>query len=336
MDLGQSGTGVMDSGKADHSGFERLGFYFPVSLRTCLLLLGFCLLGLSSGWGETILTGDAEARPGTRVLLKIRLPESTIPCSGMNARLFLPPQIEATQVLKGDLLADDTFKLYSHSEGRSVSFLAYSKTGAFSGPGTLVTLELYVSTAALDGNYAIAFYDNSQDLVNWQALAPADGTASLLPLGIDGNLTVNNSASALNAWLAGYFSQAEINAWPDSMKADPDRDFRSNIVEYLFGGNPRVFEFASPFEAVELSAGVYTFSGMVRSDDPTLEYTLEFSGDLRQWERHTLNYNAGQWETPGSSIEIEASLIDESGVWILYMEVPAIETYRFSRISCEP
>jgi hypothetical protein len=305
-------------------------------IRLFLLLAGISLSGNSIGWAESIRAGDATARPGTRILLTIHLPETTVPCSGINARLFLPPHTEATQVIKGHLLEGTDFKLLSHAAGRSVSFLAYSTTSTFTGPGTLVTLELYVSTAASDGNYPIAFYDNAGDLVNWRALAPADNTTSLLPVASNGNLAVNRTVSARNTWLAGYFSQAEIDTWPDPMKADPDRDFRSNIVEYLFGGNPRVFEFASPFEAVELSAGVYTFSGMVRSDDPTLEYTLEFSRDLQHWERHELHYTAGQWETTGSAIKIESSLVDESGVWILHMDAPAVEAYRFSRITCEP
>ncbi len=303
-----------------------------------LLLAGIGLLeGIhSKSWALTIQADDARARPGARTFLTVSMGTSTPPCAGVNARLVLPPQVRVTRVIKGDLLEEDHFNLYANIAEGEVTFLAYSTTGSFTGPGVLVRMEALISEAALDGNYAIAFYDEAQGIVNWRALSTEAGVGSLVPAAIAGNLRVDANENSIHAWLADYFSDEEMAAWDDPMNEDPDQDHRSNLEEYLFGGNPRESESESPAGSPLVAGGLMLFSGIFRSDDSSLRYTVDISSDFQQWERHQIHYNAGLWESTGSPVEIQDSWQDEPGLWVLRLAIPADQAVQFLRISCAP
>ncbi len=100
-----------------------------------------------------------------------------------------------------------------------------------------------------------------------------------------------SSGEVFSSWLSVFFSPAELGdpgledtLWGDG--ADPDKDGRSNLLEYGLGSGPtdaenggqNIFE-----EFGEDEEGYFFLTFMRRRDDGSLIYTLEISEDLFLW-----------------------------------------------------
>lgn len=98
------------------------------------------------------------------------------------------------------------------------------------------------------------------------------------------------------AWLKQHFADEDLasfemasTVWgPD---ADADADGRTNLAEYAFGSNPRVHDSAAVASAaihpVTSGGNQLQLTYRRRGGDPALEFSLEKSTDLRNWEPAT-------------------------------------------------
>lgn len=68
--------------------------------------------------------------------------------------------------------------------------------------------------------------------------------------------------------------------------ADIDGDGRTNRVEYLFGGLPRLAD-GAPAQSILAAANAFDWTVVRRGNDPTLVYILEASADLSDWSTIT-------------------------------------------------
>lgn len=69
---------------------------------------------------------------------------------------------------------------------------------------------------------------------------------------------------------------------------DPDGDGRSNLSEYAFGGNPRLADTPLPQTLTALPEGGYQLTFTRKAGDPSLDFSIETSGDLAVWTRIAL------------------------------------------------
>lgn len=81
-------------------------------------------------------------------------------------------------------------------------------------------------------------------------------------------------------WIAG-FSLAS-----SSPAADPDEDGRSNLGEYAFGGNPQIPDPPVQSPSIISVAGSVQWTYARRSNDPSLDYRHQWSGNLVDWTEY--------------------------------------------------
>jgi autotransporter-associated beta strand protein len=115
-----------------------------------------------------------------------------------------------------------------------------------------------------------------------------------------GMLLVNQGSTYFEAWTSGS-GLTGADALPD---ADPDRDGRANVLEWMLGGNPATPDAASHQPAVAKDAThlTVTFS---RNDDSEGELAseLQYTTDFVTWE--SLNITSNEWSSPdGTSLSI--------------------------------
>ncbi|MGB0372387.1 MAG: hypothetical protein ACPGN3_13720 [Opitutales bacterium] len=86
------------------------------------------------------------------------------------------------------------------------------------------------------------------------------------------------------AWpLEGYYAWStdnQLKGWKDK---DDDHDGRSNLMEYLFNGDPTNSSDPGDTPDITYSGNTVTFSYPIRSEDPAIQTLLETSTDLSIW-----------------------------------------------------
>jgi len=121
----------------------------------------------------------------------------------------------------------------------------------------------------------------------WNAYDSASSWALADTSGGSPGTTDTTFANVYNGWRKDYFtSTEEANTTLSALTADPDGDGRSNLDEFVFGGNPRVMETkpAPGTSFVQASGSSYlaiTFARRHHLLDVTV--IVETSGDLVTW-----------------------------------------------------
>lgn len=112
----------------------------------------------------------------------------------------------------------------------------------------------------------VAEEEYGNDFVNWIAATP------------------NPGAGAPGASFASWIGTSGLPAGDRDPDDDPDRDGRSNFVEYALGSSASVRDSGPPFQMV-FSGDEVVFDYAFRTDRPGAVVAIEHSSDLGTWER---------------------------------------------------
>jgi hypothetical protein len=85
--------------------------------------------------------------------------------------------------------------------------------------------------------------------------------------------------TSLEIWRQLHFHQIS-NDGVATNTADPDRDGRSNLIEYALGTLPNISDLGSPTQLTQQTAPARLAFSFQRIADPTLTYTVEATSDL--------------------------------------------------------
>ncbi|MGK0187954.1 MAG: hypothetical protein ACI9R3_003745 [Verrucomicrobiales bacterium] len=138
-----------------------------------------------------------------------------------------------------------------------------------------------------------------------------DGDVDLLVAGYDGLLryyenTDPGPASLFSAWQAANFS-LPVDAALAVETADPDKDGRSNLVEFGLRTSPRIRSYSPVIRPIINTNGLLSFTATIR-DDPGLTVTVEFS-DSPEFTESTMVQPIINDPVPGDKIKT-ATFID--------------------------
>ncbi len=112
----------------------------------------------------------------------------------------------------------------------------------------------------------VAEEEYGNDFVNWIAATP------------------NPGAGAPGTSFASWIGASGLPAGDRDPDDDPDRDGRSNFVEYALGSSASVRDSGAPFQMV-FSGDEVLFDYAFRTDRPGAVVAIEHSADLGSWER---------------------------------------------------
>jgi hypothetical protein len=119
-----------------------------------------------------------------------------------------------------------------------------------------------------------------------------------LPAGHFWNTSSLNTTGEVNVGSApnSYAAFAALNNLTTPPNGDQDNDGASNLMEYLFGGDPVVQDNVNPSGSVAVNGGTATFSiaiNSVAADDVVFE--IQESPDLSQWNGLATRSAGGVW-----------------------------------------
>lgn len=141
---------------------------------------------------------------------------------------------------------------------------------------------------------------------------------------VDQVIEVVEPESPYLAWLAQYFTQAEIDSGvvTDPI-ADPDRDGRSNLLEFGTGTHPGQPEQSSPVEILDAPAANGTLIRFRQRSLPRgVQVFLESSPDLEGWRT-----------VPGEHLEIiDTEATDDWGVEVVTAKVSGAVAFLRMRV----
>jgi hypothetical protein len=152
------------------------------------------------------------------------------------------------------------------------------------------------------------------------------------PLSNVASIPVTVSGTAYDAWLVGAFAASE---WQDPTQeatmwgqtADPDSDGLSNLVEYALGLDPNRGSDGNGTTLDQMTmagdSAHLTLTFKRRKDDPSLQYTVEVSGDGQIWS-----------SGPGSVAELSATPLDNTFDRVICQDLTPIAAggARFARL----
>ncbi len=173
------------------------------------LILTLAAAATATG-GLHLAAGTATVAPGDTAALPLLLTESTVPSSGFNATIHLPPGMSLSGVVRGNLLPASDFRLLAHTLDvpslNAVSLLASSASQTFSSTGTLCTLLIAIPSDTGPGDYPIVLdAPDRSPPVRGHAFASADGAVSLA------HTVGNGLVSVRMPGLPGDFSRIGLN-----------------------------------------------------------------------------------------------------------------------------
>jgi hypothetical protein len=199
----------------------------------------------------------------------------------------VPPQLPAQSLPPADKAAAYAVRLEAHS-GHGLLEWGVGAGGALPGGLTLSSDDVLGGTPAESGAFAIPF------VVTDQLGQTAERTLSL-----------EIRATLADQWRALHFANPETN--PDAAwTADPEGDALSNLMEYALGTDPLAADRPQVLE-FSLSAGNPVFATPPLVDDPALQYTIEFSTDLADWDSGPTQYTLAVDELGDGTIRLVAT-----------------------------
>ncbi|MGL5020042.1 MAG: cohesin domain-containing protein [Luteolibacter sp.] len=203
---------------------------------------------------------------------------------------FDPEVLELLTVTSGPL--GEAFEL-SQGDGDGFVQLTFVRAEALAGgAGRLAVLKFRANPGAvtdLFSDLAIADLSLSDstgviDLQQKDALTTLNGavTVTLQP-------NIDNARSGLPDW---WEMQHELDLFTANAGLDPEQDGMSNLLEYAFGGNPRVADAHQrriQSERVVANGKTYLSIGFHRRvGDSTLHFRVQESPDLQTWNHLSL------------------------------------------------
>ncbi len=101
-------------------------------------------------------------------------------------------------------------------------------------------------------------------------------------------------------WRGVHFTPEELlDEAVGGLAADPDRDGRTNLLEYALGSDPRVAD-SEPVGEVQATASEWIFSFRLVSELPDVDWFAESSVDLVNWSRLAANLREGSTDAEGT------------------------------------
>ncbi len=205
----------------------KIRYIFPI-LLACMFIFG---LSLSAYAVPQLKIGVAAETLNDSARLNFGIDNNSASYAGVNAKIELPANVSVKSVSKGNLLASSFFTSHHSPADNIITVIAYSGTSAFSGNGTLFTVEVDTS-AASDGTHPVEFGESSDTFVNSKcALSDASGNSVTL-MQQSGYLAIGQTDSDSDGLPDALEQAVSGNSTGLSPDADYDGDGEDNWDEF--------------------------------------------------------------------------------------------------------
>lgn len=239
---------------------------------------------------RTITLPSYLANPGGILEVPLTL-DNAAGLAAIQAQINFDPEVlELLTVTAGPL--GEAFEL-SQGDGDGFVQLTFVRAEALAdGAGRLAVLKFRANPGAVTDLFSdlaiadLSLSDNTGviDLQQKDALTTLNGqvTVTLQP-------NIDNARSGLPDW---WEMQHELDLFTENAGLDPEQDGMSNLLEYAFGGNPRVADaHQRRIQSERVVANGKTFLSIGfhrRLGDSSLQFQVQESPDLQTWNHLSL------------------------------------------------